>query len=128
MSSELSILALYGLLVMITILVQVLAAANQVGLGALARPRDDMPMLVGVAGRMDRCQLNAVVALALFAPAILILDAKGGFTAGTLLAAQAFLLARLVYIVVYAAGIPWARTLIWIVGFLATAYLYLMAL
>ena len=113
MSSELSILALYGLVVIVTILIQVLAAAGQVGLGALARPRDDMPMLVGVAGRMDRCQMNSIVAMALFAPAVLALHAQGAFTATTLLAAQAFLAARVAYVLVYAAGTAWVRTLVW---------------
>ena len=69
--------------------------------------------------------MNCIVALALFAPAVLILAEKGIGTGGTLLAAQVFLIARVIYVVVYAAGLPWARTLIWMVGFLATAWLYL---
>ena len=128
MSSELSILALYGLVVVVVVLVQVLAASGQVGLGALASPRDDVPELTGVAGRLERALKNSIVAMALFAPAILLLNAQNGFTTATLLAAQIFLVARVLYVIVYAAGIPWLRTLIWIAGFFATAYLYLMAL
>jgi uncharacterized MAPEG superfamily protein len=128
MSSEHSILALYGLFVIVVIVVQVLAAMGQVGLGTLANPRDDMPKLTGVAGRLERAHMNSVVAMALFAPAILLLSATGGFTAYTLLAAQVFLIARVLYVIVYAMGTPWLRTLIWACGFLATAYLYLLAL
>ncbi len=128
MSSELSILALYGLLVIITIVIQVLLAIPQVGLPYLATPRDEGRELTGTAGRALRCLDNSVVAMALFAPAILILDAKTGFTSTTLLMAQIFLLARVAYLVVYLAGIPWVRTGIWAVGLLATAYLYLLAL
>ena len=95
MASELGILGLYGLWVIVTILVQVLTAQAQVGLEMLVKPRDDIPPLTGVAGRMERAQLNSVVALALFAPAVLMLDAKGLTSGGTLLAAQAFLVARL---------------------------------
>ena len=125
MGNELGILGLYGLVVIVTILVQVLTAQAQVGLEMLVKPRDDMPKLTGVAGRMDRAQLNSIVAMALFAPAILILAHKGLSSSTTLLAAQAFIIARILYVVVYAMGLPWARTLIWLVGFLATAYLYI---
>ncbi len=125
MGNELGILGLYGLVVIVTILVQVITAQAQVGLEMLIKPRDDMPKLLGVAGRMDRAQLNSIVAMALFAPAILILAHKGLSSSTTLLAAQAFIIARILYVVVYAMGLPWARTLIWLVGFLATAYLYI---
>lgn len=128
MSNELSILALYGLLIVVIVLVQVTAAMGQVGLGMLATPRDDMPELTGVAGRLQRALRNSIVAMALFAPAILILNAQSGFTATTLLCAQVFLIARILYVLVYAAGTPWLRTGIWTVGFLASAYLLLLAL
>ena len=125
MGTELGILGLYGLVVIVTILIQAMAAQAQVGLEMLVKPRDDMPKLTGVAGRLERAQLNSIVAMALFAPAVLILQAKGLATAGTLLTAQVFLIARIAYVPVYAAGMPWARTLIWVVGFLATAWLYI---
>jgi uncharacterized MAPEG superfamily protein len=124
MSSELSILALYGLWIVVVILIQVLAAIGQV---ELAKSRDNMPELEGIAARLDRAQINSIVAMALFAPAILLLNIKGISTSGTLLAAQVFLIARIAHSVVYTAGTPWVRTLVWIVGFLATAYLYLLA-
>ena len=125
MGTELGILGLYGLVVIITILIQILAAQAQVGLEVLVQPRDDMPKLTGIAGRLDRAQLNSIVAMALFAPAVLILQAKGLTTSGTLLTAQVFLVARIAYVPVYVAGMPWVRTLIWLVGFVATAWLYI---
>ena len=128
MSSELGILGLYGLFIILVIIVQVLAAMGQVGLGMLAKPRDDMPKLEGVAGRMERALINCVVSMALFAPAVLILVVKDAATASTLLAAQVFLIARIIYVPVYAAGTPWLRTLIWTVGILATLYLYVAGL
>ncbi len=128
MSSELSILALYGLLVIITIVIQVTLALPQLGLPYLASPRDEGRKLDGVAARALRCLENSVVAMALFAPAVLILQARGISTGGTLLAAQIFLLARAAYVVIYLMGIPWLRTAIWGVGLVATLYLYLLAL
>lgn len=128
MSNELSILALYGLLIVVVLLVQVLLASGQVGLAYLATPRDERKELEGIPARALRCLDNSITAMALFAPAIFLLEAKGAFTATTLLVAQAFLVARAAYVVVYLAGIPWLRTGIWMIGFLATAYLYLLAL
>ncbi len=122
------ILALYGLLVMLIILVQVLAAAGQVGLAPLASNREGMPPLTGLAARMDRVQMNSVVAMALFAPPVLILAQAEAAPAGAVTAAWVFLLARAAYAVVFALGIPWLRTLIWLVGFAMTAWLYLLAL
>ncbi|MDB2407153.1 MAPEG family protein [Jannaschia sp.] len=130
MSSELSILALYGLLLAVTVVLNVLTAMEQVGLMTLGGSRDEMPKLTGMAGRIARALDNSVVAMALFAPAILILAAREGFTGTTLLAAQIFLLARLAFVPIYAFSppVPFLRTGVWGVGFLATIVLYLAAL
>ena len=130
MSSELSILALYGLLIIVTVLLNVLTAMGQVGLMTLGGARDTMPSLTGVAGRVARTLDNSIVAMALFAPAVLILSAQSGFSPNTLLAAQVFLIARVLFVPIYAFGIPipFLRTIVWMVGFLATAFLYLVAL
>lgn len=128
MSSELSILALAGLLTMVQILVHVLTATAPLGLSYLVSPRDEPRDLPGVPGRCKRAAENAVTALALFAPAVLLLHATSGFTASTLLAAQIFLVMRLAYAVLYPLGTPWLRTSAWLVAFLANACLYLNAL
>jgi uncharacterized MAPEG superfamily protein len=128
MGSELGCLGLYGLVVIITIVIQAEAGRMQVGLPALLRPRDDLPNLTGVAGRLERAQLNSVVAMALFAPAVLILSQKGITTTTTVLAAQIFLVARVVYVPLYAFGLPGVRTLAWFAGVLATVWLYLVGL
>ena len=128
MTSEISILALYGFLVIVVLLIQVSLAAIEFGLPYLATSRDGDRKQTGVGGRAARCLDNSVVALALFAPAVLLLAVTDAFTGMTLLAAQAFLIARLIYTGVYLAGIPWLRTIIWLVGFLATVYLYLAAI
>ena len=128
MGSEIGILGLYGLVVIVTILVQASAAQMQVGLVALLKPRDDMPKLPGIAGRMDRAQLNSAIAMALFAPAVLILAQKGLSTSTTLLAAQVFLIARILYVPFYAFGVLGLRTLSWFAGFAATAWIYLVCI
>ena len=124
MSNELNILGIYGLVVFVTTFAQILSAQAQVGLPSLIRPRDDMPNLTGIAGRFERAQINNTFAMAMFAPAILVLAQKGMFTSHTLLAAQVFLIARILYVPLYAIGLPFARTIVWRIGFLATAWLY----
>ena len=126
MTSELSILALFGLFTMIQIALAVTLAVPQLGLPYLAGPRDEDLKTTGMAARMSRAAANSVVAMVLFAPAVLALHITGTTSAATLLAAQIFLIARVVYAPLYWVGIPWLRTGVWSVGFLATAYLYLM--
>ncbi|MDH5798155.1 MAG: MAPEG family protein [Paracoccaceae bacterium] len=128
MSNELTMLAYSGLVVLLIILVHVLLAAASVGLAPLAGPRDDALDLSTGAARMKRAADNAIHALALFAPAVLILNAQGVSTTGTIMAAQIFLIVRILHPVIYYLGIPWLRTLVWLCGFLATAWLYLQAL
>ena len=114
MTSELSILALFGLLIALTVLLNVLTAMGQVGLMTLG----------------GRTLENSVVAMVLFAPAILVLWAQDAFTSTTLLAAQIFLLARVAFVPIYALAIPvpFLRTVVWLAGFGATIWLYLLAL
>ncbi|MBC7477180.1 MAG: MAPEG family protein [Pseudorhodobacter sp.] len=128
MGSEIGILGLYGLVVIITIMVQAGAAQGQVGQLALLKPRDDMPRLTGVAGRLDRAQINSVTAMALFAPAVLMLAQNGLATTSTLHAAQAFLIARILYVPLYAFGVVGLRTLVWVIGIVATIWIYVVAL
>ena len=109
----------------VTILVQATATLLQVGLTALLQPRNDLPVLTGIPGRLDRAQLNPIVATALFAPAVAILAHKGISTPATLLAAQIFLFARVLYVPAHAFGLFGVRTLIWTAGIAATAWLYL---
>ena len=66
--------------------------------------------------------------MALFAPAVLILKVTDGFGAGTLTAAQAFLVARVLYVPAYGLGLTGIRTALWLVGFAATVVLYIIAL
>lgn len=72
MPPELTYLAYYGSLVLVTILVQALAALQQVGLPALAGNREGL-VLTGMALRLERATANSLFALALIAPAVILL-------------------------------------------------------
>ena len=128
MSSELNILALYGLYTALILLLQVTGTMSQLGMGYLLSSRDEHRTLTGITGRLDRALVNSVTAMALFAPAILILAVKEEFSATTLTAAQAFLIARILYVPAYALKLTGVRTLFWLVGFAASVVLYLVAL
>ncbi|MGR3322321.1 MAG: MAPEG family protein [Pseudooceanicola sp.] len=123
-----TILALYGLVVLITILVQVTAASQKLDFSQLAGNRESLPSLTGAAGRLDRAQANSVVAMALFAPAALLLIARGDVPGIAVTVGWVFLFARIAYVVVYALGIPYLRTIVWLVGYAMTFWLYLLAI
>lgn len=127
-SNELDILALYGLLVCATLLAQVSGAATQFDMGYLLSSRDEKRTLSGMVARLERALGNSITAMALFAPAILILHAKEAFNTDTLILAQFFLGARVLYLPAYVFGLVGFRTLFWLIGFVSTALLFIMAL
>ena len=120
-------LACYGAFVIFVILVQVLIAAQQVGLSTLAGNREAL-ILTGAAGRMERAANNSLLALALVAPAVGMIHAAGTAPDLANLLVLTFLVARIFYVALYAFGITWLRTAAWMVAFLSTALLYLQLL
>jgi uncharacterized MAPEG superfamily protein len=126
--SEPHLLALYALIVAITMVVQVGAAAMTVGLPYLSSARDAQKPLGTVPERLRRTVDNSVVALALVAPAVLLVETGGVGIPQTVLAMQVFVLARIAFAALYPLGIPYARTAVWAAGFLAILFLYLIAL
>ena len=124
MTLEMTYLTMYGLLVILITLIQVLISASQHGLLNLLGNRENLNS-VGIAERAEKTVQNSIVAMALIAPAVLMLNSADLFTSGTALAVQLFLTARIAYTIFFIFGIAYLRTLTWITGFLATAYLYL---
>jgi uncharacterized MAPEG superfamily protein len=124
MTLEMTYLAMYGLVLITTILIQVLISASQHGLMTLLGNRENLSS-VGIAERAGKTVQNSIVAMALVAPAVLMLTLANLSTPGTILAIQLFLTARIAYAICFIVGITYLRTVIWIVGFLATAYLYI---
>lgn len=94
-------------------LIAVQGALMQVGLPVLAGNRENMPVITGWAGRAARAHRNMLESMALFVPLIVISVVAQKTNNMTLLGAQLFLWARLIYALVYLVGIPWLRTAIW---------------
>ena len=80
-------------------------------MGAMANPsRNDKPQSAW-AQRLYFAHTNAVENLIIFAPLVLILDAQGYSTEGTVIACAVYFWARLAHAVVYTMGVPVLRTL-----------------
>jgi len=126
--TETTVLTAYGLLLMLTLLLQATGALQQLGMGYLLTSRDEKRTVSGIAARLERALNNSVVAMALFAPAVLILVVTDKTTPQTLLAAQVFLIGRVIYLPAYALNLIGVRTLAWTAGFAATALLYFLGL
>ena len=124
MTLEMSYLAMYGLLLVPLILVQVLISGRQHGLLALFGNRENL-ISTGIAERAERAVQNSILAMALIAPSVLMLAHADISSPSTIFAIQVFLAARIVYAVCFIIGITYLRTIAWIIGFLATVYLYL---
>ena len=72
---------------------------------------------------MKKAHYNAVENLVVFAALVLMLDAAGVSNATTVLACNIFFWARLMHLLVYTFGIPWLRTLSFVVSWLCVVAL-----
>lgn len=126
--TEITILVLYGLLVIVTLLMQATGAMTQLGMGYLLGSRDEARTVSGIAGRLERALNNSITAMVLFAPAVLLIVLTESSTNQTVLACQAFLIARLVYLPAYAFKLTGVRSVAWMVGLFSTALLYFLVL
>ena len=100
--TEITMLILYGLLVILTLLLQATGAMQQLGMGYMLSSRDEHRTVKGITARIERALNNSITAMVLFAPAVLLIVVTDSSTAQTALAAQVFLIARLVYLPAYA--------------------------
>ena len=102
-------------------LVQILITAHlrtrQYGIQWNAGPRDEaMPPLDPLPARMLRAQENLFETLPLFIGAVLAATVAGRLGLLTSLGAHLYFLGRLIYVPLYAIGIPYTRSLVWTVA------------
>ena len=128
MTTELGMLLWSVALGLLQILLTATCSLGQRGLDWAASARDEVkPPLSGVGGRLDRARANFLETFPLFATAVLAAHVLQQHDQLTVLGAQLYFWARLLYVPVYAAGIPYLRTLIWAVS-IAGIVLLLVAL
>jgi len=125
MKAELSLLVWAGLLTLVQAVIAVQGALMQVGLAKLAGNRDGLPEITGWGGRAARAHRNMLENLVLFAILVLVAVIAGKTNSATLMGAQIFLAARIVYALVYIVGIPWLRTAVWGISVIGLAMIFL---
>lgn len=114
MTAELRLLAFSVGLGFVHIVAASHAASLQRGYRWSAGSRDErVDPLQGVAGRLDRALRNFLETFPLFAAVVLAADAAGRHNALTEWGAQLYFWGRVVYLPLYAAGIPLVRSLAW---------------
>jgi len=90
------------------------SASLQRGYRWAASARDEpVEPLRGVAGRLDRALRNFLETFPLFAAAVLAANALGVHNELTEWGARLYFWGRVVYLPLYAAGIPLVRSLVW---------------
>ena len=110
MSSELTWLAAALVLAVVQIFLAAGAKRQQDGLAWAAGPRDNPPTYTGVAARLDRAEKNLFETLWIFAIAIVVAHIAGREGALTLWGAALYVIARIVYVPLYAAGVKLWRS------------------
>jgi uncharacterized MAPEG superfamily protein len=122
MTPELLMLALSVVLGFVHVTVSAIATTAQYGSKWNLSPRDaTMPPLGNVAGRLQRALHNFLETFPLLAVAVLIADATNRHDWMTVWGSQIYFYARVLYLPIYAAGIPVARTVVWSVASLGIA-------
>jgi uncharacterized MAPEG superfamily protein len=129
MTIEMEMLAWSVVLGLVHIVASAIATTTQYGsawnLGARDRA---MPRLEGVPGRLDRALRNFLETFPLFAAAVLMADAVNRHGPLAVWGAQLYFWARLVYLPLYAFGIPVVRTIAWTIATLGIGLLLLALL
>ena len=128
MTFELAMLAAGCVLCLVQIIISSHAASLQRGYRWTASSRDaEVPPLTGVAGRIERAFRNFLETFPVFVAAVLLVHVLGRESALSEWGAGLYFSARLVYLLLYAAGVPLLRSLIWNVAFVGIVLLLLAA-
>jgi uncharacterized MAPEG superfamily protein len=115
MTTELTLLACTLILAIVQVMLAANARSRETGLAYNAGPRDEEGPPVGkLTGRLQRAQKNLYETLPLFIAAVLIVTVAGREGTLSLVGAWLYLVARVVYVPLYAAGIPVIRSLAWL--------------
>jgi uncharacterized MAPEG superfamily protein len=117
MTTELTMLGAGVFLGLAYIMLAALLSSQQRGLKWNAGNRDgEVKPLTGMAARAARANANFLETFPLFATAVLAVVLAKRNTAHTALGAELYFWARLVYLPVYIIGIPYVRTVVWVIA------------
>ena len=117
MTTELTLLTWTILLALVHIFAFDIVRTRQYGLKWNTSARDaTMPPLSPIADRLGRAQANLFETLPLFIAAVLVAHVAGVHTRLTVIGAQLYFWARVIYLPLYAFGVPQLRSLVWLVS------------
>ncbi|MFN3816152.1 MAPEG family protein [Brevundimonas sp.] len=117
MTPDFILLAIALMLALVQILWAGAARTSELGIKWNAGPRDGVAPPPGpMAGRLIRAQANLFETLPLFAAAVIMAEVAGKAGELTYIGAQMYVFARIAYVPVYMLGIPYVRSLIWLVS------------
>lgn len=128
MPVELTILGYAALLQFMQFIVMAIPVNLQLGVAYIGGNRDEQKQATGMAGRLKRALDNHFEGLILFTIAVLVVVLGEAGSTLTERCAWAYLWARILYVPAYVSGIYLVRSLIWTVGFVATAIMLIAAL
>src|SRR6185437_11307048 len=128
MNLELAMLAASCVLCLMQIILASHAASHQRSYRWTASARDgEAAPLAGIAGRLDRALRNFLETFPVFVAAVLLVHLLGRSGALSKWGAVLYFAARVVYVPLYAAGIPVIRSLVWNVAFVGIVMLLVAA-
>lgn len=117
MSPEFILVAFTLVLAIIQIGAAGMARTTELGAKWNAGPRDgENPPPGKLAGRLIRAQANLFETLPIFIGAVVIASIEGKFGVLTFWGTHLYFFARLIYVPLYAFGVPYIRSLVWLVG------------
>jgi uncharacterized MAPEG superfamily protein len=114
MTTELTMLTCAVGLTILQLLVVIAGAMTQAPLSVLVGNRETPVEGKGWVGRAQRAHRNMLESLLPFAAVVLVAHAAGISNEYTVLGTKLFLYGRIAYTIVYVAGIPWLRTVVWV--------------
>ncbi|HSI24771.1 MAG TPA: MAPEG family protein [Methylotenera sp.] len=117
MNLELLSLGWAAVLGLVHIIVASHVRTKELGVTWNMSPRDNkLPQLSVLAGRLARAQANFFETFPLFAAAILMVVIIQAYSLYSYWGALIYLFARIIYLPLYAFGIPKIRTLVWLIS------------
>ena len=127
MPTELYILLVYCLCVILMLVTQSALSVKEHGLRPLVGSRDGLEY-TGVANRSIRALSNTLISLVLIIPPVITLTLLSVSAPTTIFVLQIFVVARVLYFIVYLLGVSWIRSCLWWTGLLCIVYLYVFCL
>lgn len=117
MTVELSFLGWALVLALVQILLPAMFRNRETGVTYNTGPRDEAGPPVGViTGRLRRAQANLFETLPLFIGAVLLAHVADKAGPLTYWGAHLYVFGRVVYLPLYALGVPYVRSLVWLVA------------